>query len=139
MTLALEAALPWNLQGNEALYAECFGVGPEGLPQAFKNLLEASRFAAAVQRIEAGVLSAHDLAAAMQAPESQPMLKNNVPRGYIGDQNAPATPVPDVRFASPLTSEPIGAKVNLSPAIVCNQTCTAAADLLEVPYKTRLV
>jgi alcohol dehydrogenase class IV len=81
VTVAIEAALPWNLQGNEAVYieiAECFGAKPEELPRAFKALLEASNFAAAIQRMQAASMSADVLVTTMQAPENQPMLKNNV-------------------------------------------------------------
>lgn len=88
VTVALEAALPWNLQGNAAVYTEvagCFGVRPEDLPRAFQGLLEASGFATALQGIQVEAMNADDLATAMQAPENQPMLKNNV---QVADQVA---------------------------------------------------
>jgi len=81
VTVALEAALPWNIKGNEAVYADaaaCFGVESKKLPQAFKKLLKASKFADAVKGIKVGRMSAKAIAKTMQAPENQPMWKNNV-------------------------------------------------------------
>lgn len=81
VTVALEAALPWNVKGNEAVYADaasCFGVEPKKLPLAFNKLLKSSGFADAVRGVKAGHMSARAVAKTMQAPENQPMWKNNV-------------------------------------------------------------
>ncbi|MDX2004352.1 MAG: iron-containing alcohol dehydrogenase [Meiothermus sp.] len=81
VTVALEAALPWNLKGNEGVYAQaaaCFGVEPKKLPQAFKRLLKASGFAEAVRGVRTGRMGERAVAQTMQAPENQPMWKNNV-------------------------------------------------------------
>jgi alcohol dehydrogenase class IV len=81
VTVALEATLSWNIEGNEAVYADaasCFGAPPKRLPQAFKKLLRASGFAEAVKGVKAGRMNANAVASTMQAPENQPMWKNNV-------------------------------------------------------------
>lgn len=80
VTLALEAALPWNLAGCEARYAEAalaWGVEPQTLPQAFGALLQQVGFAEAVRALAAPTLDPDALVQAMQAPENQPMWRNN--------------------------------------------------------------
>lgn len=80
VTLALEAALSWNLEGAEDAYtdaAHAFGVSPRELPAAFKALLEDAKFSNAVRVLPDASLNANTISDTMVAIENQPMLNNN--------------------------------------------------------------
>jgi alcohol dehydrogenase class IV len=80
VTIGLEAALAWNLEGAEAAYADAaavFGVSPRDLPAAFKTLLEAARFADAARALPDAALDANAISETMIAIENQPMVHNN--------------------------------------------------------------
>ena len=81
VTLAIEAALAWNVAGNEEVFADvedAFGVGAGEVPSALRVLLDGSRFADAVRGLPGASLSAEAIAGTMIADENLPMLRNNV-------------------------------------------------------------
>ncbi len=80
VTVALEAALPWNI-GESATYegvAQAFGVPVPELPTAFSALLDATGLNEAVRRAPDVQIDPAQLTALMRAPENLPMLNNNV-------------------------------------------------------------
>jgi alcohol dehydrogenase len=79
VTVALEAALPWNI-GESAAYegvALAFGVSVPELPAAFSALLDATGLNEAVRRAPEVQIDPAQLAVLMRAPENLPMLSNN--------------------------------------------------------------
>ena len=79
VTVALEAALPWNI-GESAAYegvALAFGVSVPELPAAFSALLDATGLNEAVRRAPAAALDPREIACTMLALENMPMLNNN--------------------------------------------------------------
>jgi alcohol dehydrogenase class IV len=78
VTIALEATLAWNAEGATEAYssaAEVFGVKPNELSHAFKQLLQEVQFANAIKT--QATLEPQAIAELMNAPENQPMLNNN--------------------------------------------------------------
>jgi len=81
VTLALQAALGWNLEAQPEVYTEvagCFGIDVARLSGAFEELLTEVRFDQAVRALPNSVWIARDIAQTMIATENQPMWKNNV-------------------------------------------------------------
>ena len=79
VTVALEAALPWNIKESAAYegVAQAFGVSVPELPAAFSALLDATGLNEAVRRALEVQIDPAQLAALMRAPENLPMLSNN--------------------------------------------------------------
>jgi alcohol dehydrogenase len=80
VTLALEAALPWNLETEGEVYtspAMIFKTNQDGFLGAFQLLLEQVNFADVIKNLKPITLEPDAIAAAMTAPENQPMLNNN--------------------------------------------------------------
>lgn len=87
VTVALEAALPWNV-GEERSYrevAQAFGVDVAGLPAALSALLDEAALNEAVRRAPDIEIDPAALAALMRAPENLPMLTNNARIGQPDD------------------------------------------------------
>lgn len=81
VTLAIEAALAWNIGGDSEIFAEVadtLDVRIPELPFVLRELLDETRFADAVRVLPDAALAAEAIAEAMIAEENQPMLRNNV-------------------------------------------------------------
>ena len=79
VTLALEAALPWNLE-QASSYSQAAGVfetTPQNFYLVFEELLRATDFATVVKNLKPMTLEAEAIATIMKAPENLPMLNNN--------------------------------------------------------------
>lgn len=79
VTVALEAAMPWNVEEAEAYrqVAEAFGCPVEELPAALSALLDASGLNEAVRCAPDAQLQPDEIAATMRSPENLPMRSNN--------------------------------------------------------------
>jgi alcohol dehydrogenase len=81
VTLALEAALPWNIQTATqevfASSAQSLGTNPTGLIKVFQGLLEKTDFASIIKQQKPQQLEPEAILQAMLSTENLPMLNNN--------------------------------------------------------------
>ncbi len=81
VTLAIEAALGWNIGGDSEIFvdvADTLDVRIPELPFVLREMLDETHFAEAVRVLPDALLSAEAIAEVMVAEENQPMLRNNV-------------------------------------------------------------
>jgi len=79
VTVALEAAMPWNVEEVEAYrqVAAAFGCSVEALPAALSAFLDDTLLNEAVRRAPEAELQPAEIAATMRLPENLPMRSNN--------------------------------------------------------------
>ncbi len=80
VAVGLGAAIDWNIDGAPDAYApvaDAAAVGVAALADAYRDLLEASRFASVVGALGPLEVDVDDLADTMVAVENQPMYDNN--------------------------------------------------------------
>ncbi|WP_136248240.1 iron-containing alcohol dehydrogenase [Halomonas borealis] len=90
VALAVEASLPWSVQGHDAIFtpaAHALSPGSQGqdLPALFTALADATRFNQALAPFRDVRMDAETLAAVMQAEENAPMANNAARRPTASD------------------------------------------------------